>query len=189
MANTNLEHLINARATAVGLDDLAELYPDGIPEQPDTEIERFWVWVENPTPPSESNAGGLTSLVNHLSTFWAVRDRPNIVFFHYDELKSDLEGQMRRLAAHLGISVPETLWPELVDAATFERMRAGADRIAPDTSHAIWQDNQQFFHRGVSGQWREMLDANDVRRYNERVAELADADLARWLHREPQHAH
>ena len=29
-------------------------------------------------------------------------------------------------------------------------MRAGADRIAPDTTHAIWQDNQQFFHRGAA---------------------------------------
>ena len=65
-------------------------------------------------------------------------------------------------------------------------MRAGADRIAPDTTHAIWQDNQEFFHRGVSGQWRELLDDDGLRRYNARVAELADPDLARWVHREPQ---
>ena len=72
--------------------------------------------------------------VHHLSTFWAVRDRPNVVLFHYDELKADLEGQMRRLAAHLGISVPEERWPELVDAATFERMQRGrrSDRARHD---------------------------------------------------------
>jgi hypothetical protein len=93
---------------------------------------------------------------------------------------------MRRLADHLGMSVLEDRWPELVDAATFERMRAGADRIAPDTTHAIWEDNQQFFHRGVSGQWRALLDDDDVRRYDARVAELADPELARWLHRDSQ---
>ena len=124
--------------------------------------------------------------MHHLSTFWERRDRPNVVLFHYDDLKTDLEGQMRRLAAQLGISVPEDRWPELVDAATFERMRAGADRIAPDTSHAIWQDNQQFFHRGISGQWRELLDDDGLRRYYARVAELADPELSAWLHRESQ---
>ena len=116
-----------------------------------------------------------------------MRDRPNVVLFHYDELKTDLEGQMRRLAEQLDISVPEDRWPELVDAATFERMREGADRIAPDTSHAIWQSNQQFFHRGASGQWRTLLDDDDDRRrYFERVAELAEPDLVDWLHRESQ---
>ena len=78
-----------------------------------------------------------------------------------------------RLAAHLDISVPEDLWPELVDAATFERMRAGADRIAPDTTHAIWQDNQQFFHRG-----RERPVARAARR--RRPSPLQRAALPSW---------
>ena len=186
MANMDFEQLFGAREAAVGLDDLAELFPDGPPVPLDSEIERFWSWVDDATPPAANNAGGLVSMINLITTLWNARDRPNVVLFHYDDLKSDLEGEMRRLAAHLGIAVPEELWPELVDAATFERMRAGADRIAPDTTHAIWQSNQEFFHRGVSGQWRELLDDEGLRRYNARVAELADPDLARWLHREAQ---
>jgi aryl sulfotransferase len=186
MANMDFVALIEARAAAVGLDDLAELFPDGPPEHLESEIERFWGWVDNPASPSAANAGGLASLTNHLATFWNVRDRPNVVLVHYDDLKTDLEGQMRRLGDQLDISVPEDRWPELVDAATFERMRAGADRIAPDTSHAIWQDNQEFFHRGESGQWRALLDDDDVHRYDARVAELADPELARWLHRDSQ---
>ena len=190
MNNMDFDALLGARATAVGLDDLAELFPDGPPERLETELERFRAWVDQPLLPLESGSGGsLTAMLHHASTFWAVRDRPNVVMCHYDELKTDLEGQMRQLAARLGISVPEALWPELADAATFERMRAGADRIAPDTTHAIWQDNQQFFHRGVSGQWRELLHDDDLRHYDERIAELADPELARWLHRESQSVH
>jgi hypothetical protein len=185
VANMDFDAMIGARATAVGLDDLAELFPDGIPESADSEIGRFWQWVDDPESPTSSTSG-LAAMLHHLSTFWGVRDRPNVVLCHYDDLKTDLEGQMRRLAERLGISVPEERWPQLVDAATFERMRAGADRIAPDTTHAIWQDNRQFFHRGVSGQWRTLLDDDALRRYNARVAELAEPDLVRWLHREPQ---
>jgi aryl sulfotransferase len=188
-ANMDFEALLGARAAAVGLDDLAELFPDGPPpDQPDSEIERFWLWVDDDTPPAESGVGGLISMMNHLTTFWSVRDRPNVVLFHYDDLKSDLEGEMRRLAAHLGISVREDLWPELVAAATFEQMRAGADRIAPDTTHAIWQSNEEFFHCGTSGQWQALIDEEGLRRYYERVAELAAPDLIRWVHRQPQPA-
>ena len=185
-ANMDFEQLLGARAVAVGLDDLAELFPDGPPENPDSAIERFWLWVDNATLPVEAAAGGLISLMNHLTTFWIVRDRPNVVLFHYDDLKSDLEGEMRRLAAQLEISVPEDLWPELVDAATFEQMRAGADRIAPDTTHAIWQSNKEFFHCGTSGQWRALIDDEGIRRYYTRVAELAEPDLVQWVHREAQ---
>ena len=185
-ANMNFEHLIGARAAAVGLDDLAELFPDGPPVQLDSEIERFWDWVDDPTPPPDNNAGGLLSMMNLLTTFWNARDRANVVLFHYDDLKTDLEAQMRRLAEHLGISVREDLWPELADAASFEQMRAGADRIAPDTAHAIWHDNRRFFHRGESGQWRALLDDEGLRRYNARVAALAEPDLVQWVHREPR---
>ena len=37
--------------------------------------------------------------------------------------------------------------------------------IAPDTTNGIWQDNQQFFHRGTSGQWRSLLDDAALARY------------------------
>jgi aryl sulfotransferase len=188
MANTDMMALFGARANAVGLDDIAELIAGGPPPRPEADAERFWLWVEQDeqeTVGDDAGAGGsLRGALHHLSTFWAVRDRANVVLVHYDDLKTDLEGQMRYLAQRLGISVPEDRWAELVESATFDKMRERADVIVPDSSHAIWQDNRQFFNRGVSGQWRTMLDEDDLRRYRARVAQLADADLARWVHRE-----
>ncbi len=185
MANTDLVALMTARDSAVGNEDLAELLPDGPPVPAGTEIERFWEWADAPVaggPRGES----LANLVHHMSTFWAVREQPNILLLHYDDLKADLDGQMRRVSAQLGIPVDEERWPALVEAATFEQMRANADRVAPDTTNRIWQDNREFFHRGTSGQWGALLDAAGLDRYFARVAELAPDDLARWLHREPR---
>jgi aryl sulfotransferase len=101
---------------------------------------------------------------------------------HYNDLQSDLEGEMRRLAGRRGIEVPEDRWPELVAAATFENMRNRADEVAPDTTNAIWNDNRRFFNRGCSGQWHDILDDADLVRYDRRVAELAEPDLATWAH-------
>src|SRR4051812_37299816 len=50
-----------------------------------------------------------------------------MVLLHYDGLKAELEGQMRKLATHLDIEVDEHRWPRLVQAARFESMRSRAD--------------------------------------------------------------
>ena len=62
---------------------------------------------------------------------------------------------MRRLAGRLGITVPAAAWPGLVRAATFEEMRAGADRIIGPPG--ILKSSAAFFRRGTSGAGREEL--------------------------------
>jgi hypothetical protein len=158
--------------------------PTRMPERPDDDRARFWMWVDNPTPPPEVSSS-LLRTVRHVETFWAVRDLPNVVLVHYDDLGADLDDAMRELARRLGVTVPEERWPEFVEAATFERMRASAEMTAPGAEISLWHDNREFFHRGTSGQWRDVLDADDLQRYRERVEELAPPDLSAWLHRPP----
>jgi hypothetical protein len=170
------------RAAEQAGDDSSGGGPTRMPDRPPDARERFWMWADNPTPPPDVSSSLLRTL-SHIETFWAVRDRPNVVLLHYDDLIDDLEGVMRDLAGRLGITVPEKRWPAFVDAATFERMRSEADVTAPDADKSLWHDNREFFHRGRSGQWREILDADDLRRYRDRVEKLAPPDLATWIHR------
>lgn len=179
-ANMNLAAMITAREKAVGLDDVMEQLAQGPPVRGRNEIDRFWEWVDDDTPITE--VINLHYTIHHLQTFWDARHEPNVVLFHYNELQADLEGQMRRLAGRLQIDVEEDRWPELVEAARFENMRAHADSVAPDTSNGIWNSNARFFNRGCSGQWREILDADDLARYDRRVAELAGPELLQWIH-------
>jgi len=186
MVNMDMDAVMEARAAAVGLDDLADFFADGPPVRPESEVERFWLWIDQERDPAAagSRPGGLAGLLLHLGTFWAVRDRANVVLVHYGDLQADLEGEMRRIADRLDITVPEDRWPALVEAATFERMRANADRCAPDTTNRIFFSNAQFFNRGTSGQWKRLLDDDGLRRYRARVASLAPPDLAAWVHHE-----
>ncbi|MDL4773875.1 MULTISPECIES: sulfotransferase domain-containing protein [Thermomonosporaceae] len=124
----------------------------------------------------------LPGVMWHLSDAWNRRDQSNIVLVHYDDLSSDLPGEMRRLAGALGIEVPDGRWPSLVEAATFANMRARADALAPNPS-GILKDNAAFFRRGTSGGAREVLSPEDLARYARRTAELAPPDLLEWLHR------
>lgn len=116
-----------------------------------------------------------------MQSFWPYRDLPNVLMVHYDDLKADLDGEMRRIAAFLGIEIPAAEWPALVQAASFANMKANADRLAPQVTDNVWRDPGRFFNKGASGQWRDVLSADDLALYRQVVAERLDPQLAHWL--------
>ena len=178
MANMDMDRLIEVRANAVGLDDLTELGLDGMPpELPPDPAERFWRWVEGA---GQGSPSGLAMLVDICSTFWTARDEPNVHLFHYGDMQADLAGQMARLAEALGVDPPTDA---LVDAAGFERMRARADELVPNSDTPIWRSPTQFFDRARTGDWRHLVDDDDLPRYEAAVRSLtSDDDLVDWLH-------
>ena len=44
-------------------------------------------------------------MFHHIASFWRHRGNSNLSFVHYNDLKADLAGEMRRVAAFLGIEV------------------------------------------------------------------------------------
>jgi len=178
MANLNLPVFLELRGKAVGNDDLPELMADFQPPAPELET-RFWGWVESTDP---DPIAGLPGMTHHLKTFWDTRDEPNVILLHYSELQADLGGEMERLAKRLGLDVDVT--PELVKAATFEEMKRNAAAVGPNQSENIWLDRERFFHKGTSGQWRDVIKTDeDHARYEAAVSKCADAEFSAWLHK------
>src|SRR5206468_6719674 len=105
MSNLDVDRFLEARAAAVGLEDLAEL---GVgkpgPATPPTPAEQLRTWIEDD---SDVTVMSLTFTVRHLSTCWERRDLPNVVLYHYDDLLADLPGQIGRHARDLGIVLPD----------------------------------------------------------------------------------
>ncbi len=181
VANLDFASFGTARDAAAAIEG-STLEPLVPPPQPDSEWQRFWMWVDNDTPSTEATSS-LLGLLHHLGTFWRAPANVNVVLLHFDDLLTDLEGQMRALADRLAITVAEQRWPELVKAATFDEMRERADLTAPNVQDGIWLDNQRFFNRGTSGQWRGLLTEHDLARYRARAIALGPSDLLDWVHR------
>jgi aryl sulfotransferase len=145
---------------------------------------REWLvsWIDwDPNPREQLDS--LPGVMWHLSDAWARRGEPNVVLMHYDDLSADLDGEMRRLAVLLGINVENRTWPELVQAARFEQMRARAEQLAPDPV-GVLKDRAAFFRRGSSGAGREVLSGDELDQYRARTGHMAPRDLLIWLHRQ-----
>jgi aryl sulfotransferase len=118
---------------------------------------------------------------HHLSTWWAVRDLPNVHFVHYADLRADTEGEIRRLAGALGIEVPEDRWPEIVEVVGLDRMRADARASDGGGAAMIFEGGvDRFLFKGTNGRWRDVLTDDDLERYEAAVGTL-EPGLRAWL--------
>lgn len=148
-------------------------------------------WIDRDIPPADA-MDSLPGVMWHLTDAWRRRDESrrdengtgtgNILLVHYADLATDLEAEMQHIAAELDIDVPEHRWPTLVEAARFDQMRRNAARLAPDPA-GILKDRSAFFRRGNSGAGRELLTDAEFAHYEERVRDMAPADLLEWLNR------
>ena len=56
---------------------------------------------------------------------------------HFEDLRSDMPGQIRRVAEFLGIPIDETTWPAIVEHCTFAYMKTNARMIRSIVSWRI----------------------------------------------------
>jgi len=163
---------------------LAELLGTPLPAETDRDRPPLHDWLTawiDASPDPRQELDSLPGVMWHLSDAWGRRDRPNVVLVRFEDLSGDLDGEMRRLSARLGIDVAEDRWPELVAAAAFGAMRERSDELAPGPPGVV-KDRRAFFRRGAPGAGRELLTPEELARYDARAAKLAPADLVAWLH-------
>ena len=77
-------------------------------EDPPDEPAPFLRWfIDNTRPPTGSGPNGLDDYCQQVPTYWDARATPNLHLFHYADMWHDLDGEMRRVAAALGVAVDE----------------------------------------------------------------------------------
>jgi aryl sulfotransferase len=115
-----------------------------------------------------------------IGSFWARRAEPNLLFVHYNDLKADLGGEMRRVAEFLDIQIPESKWAAVIDRCTFESMRR-VEGDADPMQMAFEGGIKGFIFKGTNGRWRDVLTDDEVAAYRKRVAETLPDDAAQWI--------
>ncbi len=142
--------------------------PDGGPP-PTDDVHAYFDWWMN-----------RRFFFDHIATWWEHHDEPNVLFVHFNDLKADLDGQMRRIAGFLDIAVDESTWPTQVARCTFAGMKARPDEIADFEDHFVGGADT-FLYKGTNGRWQGELTADEVARYDATVATSFTPECAAWV--------
>jgi aryl sulfotransferase len=141
---------------------------------PDSIREYFLAWLDRDGHP-------FWPFWENVASWWAIRDLPNLLLLHFADLKADLPGQVRRIAAFLDVEIDGARWEAILEHCSFDWMKRHAAQAAP-LGGVFWDGGAAtFIHRGTNGRWRDVLTPEDNARYEGLAIERLGADCARWL--------
>jgi aryl sulfotransferase len=123
----------------------------------------------------------LWSFWENIATWWAARHLPNVKLVHFNQLKSDMAGQMRAIAQFLEIDVPPERWSDILKHCSFDYMKANAANVAPLGGGIFEGGAGAFFNKGTNGRWRDVLSAGESDAYEKMAMQRLGADCAHWL--------
>jgi len=144
-------------------------------EPPPADIRQYWRdWLDRDGHP-------FWPFWAHVRSWWAIRHLPNVMLLHFADLKRDMPGQMRRIAAFLDIDIDEARWPAIVEYCSFDWMKRNATQSVP-LGGAFWDGGAEtFIHKGVNGRWADTLTRADSADYEARAERELGTACARWL--------
>ncbi|HZF31268.1 MAG TPA: sulfotransferase domain-containing protein [Gammaproteobacteria bacterium] len=111
-------------------------------------------WVEMFVQPDFAPVGW----AGHLQSYWRMRDRPNVLFLTYEELKRDCAAGIRRIAGFMGVELTSTELAEVERRSSFAYMKQEQHRFNP--GHVVpWGSAGGYMirrgERGGSGELTE----------------------------------
>ena len=143
--------------------------------------EFFHHWITTGATPDAADGSPAMSFFHFEKTWWDARARPNVLLVHYNDLKADLPGEMRRIAEFLDISTDAAVWPSLVEAAGFDAMRRDADVLVGATGAGFKEGGRTFVHKGINERWRGVVSDADLALYERKAAAAFSPECARWV--------
>jgi len=102
----------------------------------------------------------------HLQSYWRVRDRPNVLFLTYEEMKRDSTAAIRKIAAFMGVQLAAAELAEVAHRSSFAYMKQEQQRFDPGHIVPWGSAGGYMIRRGERGSSGE-LTAEQRRRIDE----------------------
>ena len=168
-------HNHHSNFTPATLEFINSLYPGepdvGYPD-PDVRIA-FNHWLERDAYPN-------WPFWSHVQGWFDARHLPNLRLVHFADLKADLEGEIKKLAAFLEIEVAPETWPAILEHCHIDYMRELA--IRNERMKTVFKGGgATFINKGTNGRWRDLLTPDDLAKFAAVVAQNLTPECARWL--------
>ncbi len=114
-----------------------------------------------------------------IATYWEQRHRGNLLLVHYADLKADFEGEVRRIAEFLDITLANAQLQQVVQRCTFEYMREHPETVG-DFESSFEGGLKGFIFKGTNGRWKDVLTESELAAYEARLNKLVPSEAAAW---------
>ena len=147
MANMDREHAVKMREAVAGRYEPARESEEA-PEDPADFLRWFIDNDEQPTGSGPERPGGLLPADPHL--LGRARQQPNVHLFHYADMWNDLDAEMRRVAAALGVAVDEGELAGVRGGGNAgRRCEPARPRRRRTPTLGLWKSSEGFFRVAV----------------------------------------
>ena len=96
------------------------------------------------------------SWAKHTASFWAWRERPNVLLFIYNQMKQAPEQCIKQVAETMGVSLTEPQMAQVVERSRFAYMKKHESQFAPPQMPFV-KSRGVMMRSGKSGNSGEML--------------------------------
>jgi len=102
----------------------------------------------------------------------------NIMYIHYNNLKDDLPGMIKKIAEYLEIDYDVSKFDTILHNCTFEAMK---NKKSPEMEAAFKGGFKSFINKGTGGRWKDTLNDDDIMQYKELASYYMNDDQIHWL--------
>ena len=168
-ADETFYQMMNGTPTRVGA---------ALEKPPEDPVQYFRSFLENDADMSKTHS----PFWSRIRGWWEIRELPNLLLVHFNDLKADKKREIRRIAKFLDIVVPEENWDEIMRRTSFEYMKDHAAQMSPPGAEVLLENGAEtFINQGTNGRWIGRLSEKDVGRYEEKAISELDIECAEWL--------
>jgi hypothetical protein len=111
--------------------------------------------------------GFSASWAQHTASYWALRERPNVLVLSFKEMKKDLAGTVKQVAAFMGVELADEQLEKVITLSSFDYMKGVDEKFFPIKKNAFPWMNAQMVRKGKDGNSKEMISLEQQRRIDE----------------------
>ncbi len=144
-------------------------------------VKMFWrMWLMRGSFDCDNEGYPHWSHFRNIQSWWDLKT-DNVMFIHYNDLQKDLAKSVKTIAGFIGVDYNNEDIERVVSLCTFNNMKANGAIIIPNSFSTYKQGPDSFFNKGISNQWKDVLDSNDLMLYDDVASVELATDCRNWL--------
>jgi len=148
----------------------------------DGDVRALWKnWITRGWFDWESEGWPWWGNMHHVASWWPLREAPNVLFIHYNDLKANLPREIERLSRFAGFDLSPAEIATIADGASIGAMRDTAIAAGDPLSMMFKDGAKGFFYKGTNQRWRSVLSDEDLELYEAAKKRVLTPDCAQWL--------